>query len=60
MSPEIENITVRIKADTRAFNRSLRRVQWSLWIFQWGPWFALAGTFLLGLAIGAVIGVVTS
>jgi hypothetical protein len=57
---QVSEAVVKIKADTSQFNRQMRRVQWSLWLFQWGPWIALAGTLLFGAAIGAVLGVVLS
>jgi hypothetical protein len=58
--PEIADVVVKIKADTRQFDRSIRRVQWSLWWMHWGPWAVIAATFLLGIAVGAVAGVVAS
>ena len=60
MSPQIEDLTVRIKADTSAFDRALQRVRWSLWLWQWGLWAVIAGTFFIGLAVGIAAGVLGS
>ena len=53
------NLTVKIEADTRGFDRAMRRVQFDLWVMQWG-WQVLAVAGVAVFALGVLLGVVTS
>ena len=59
MSPQSSDVVVHIKADTRQFDRAMRRAMRMLWWMKWGGWVvvitAAAILFLSGVAVGWIL-----
>ena len=56
MSPQSSDVVVRIKADTRQFNRAMRRAMRMLWWMKWGGWVIVITAAAILFLAGAVTG----
>ena len=55
----IGDLTVKIQADASQFDRTIRRVQFDLWVMRYG-WQVLAAAGMLAFGLGVVLGIVVS